>query len=211
MKRDDIRQLLGGYATGTLTPEEQQMLFAAALEDQELFDSLMREQALKDALDDPSVRRELIAELGPKPSGWKRFSTWIRWPYPVAGVGALAAAALTVVLLVRQAPHPAQIAAVQAPPAAAEAAVPALSKASAPVPNRDQPQRLSSPPIQEKKEARAVMDSAQPPTQPERATAVAEALREEWSAESLAAFPRWLAHRLRRLRSSRPKRARPPW
>ena len=39
MNREDIQKLLGGYATGTLTPEEQQALFSAALEDQELFDA----------------------------------------------------------------------------------------------------------------------------------------------------------------------------
>ena len=44
MSPEDIKKLLGGYATGTLTTEEQQALFAAALEDQELFDSLAREQ-----------------------------------------------------------------------------------------------------------------------------------------------------------------------
>ena len=32
MSRDDIQKLLGGYATGTLTAEEQQALFEAALE-----------------------------------------------------------------------------------------------------------------------------------------------------------------------------------
>jgi len=44
MSRDEVQKLLGGYATGTLTPEEQQALFAAALEDQELFDALAHEQ-----------------------------------------------------------------------------------------------------------------------------------------------------------------------
>ena len=32
MNREDIQKLLGGYATGTLTPEEQQTLFDAAIE-----------------------------------------------------------------------------------------------------------------------------------------------------------------------------------
>ena len=40
MSPEEIKKLLGGYATGTLTAEEQQALFAAALEDQELFDAL---------------------------------------------------------------------------------------------------------------------------------------------------------------------------
>ena len=33
MKREDIRNLLGGYAAGTLTPAEQKLLFDAALEE----------------------------------------------------------------------------------------------------------------------------------------------------------------------------------
>ena len=48
MDRQGIQKLLGGYATGTLTPEEQQLLFEAALSDQELFDALAREQSLRD-------------------------------------------------------------------------------------------------------------------------------------------------------------------
>ena len=61
MNREDIQKLLGGYATGTLTPEEQQALFAAALEDQEIFDALGREQALRDLLRDPSAKAQLLA------------------------------------------------------------------------------------------------------------------------------------------------------
>jgi len=40
---DEIRKLIGGYATGTLTAAEQKLLFDAALDDQELFDELARE------------------------------------------------------------------------------------------------------------------------------------------------------------------------
>ena len=50
MSPEDIKKLLGGYATGTLTAAEQQALFAAALEDQELFDALASEQPLRDLL-----------------------------------------------------------------------------------------------------------------------------------------------------------------
>lgn len=59
----DIRQLLGGYATGTLTAAERARLFAAALEDQALFDALAEEQPVKDLLDDPESRGYLLAEL----------------------------------------------------------------------------------------------------------------------------------------------------
>src|ERR1019366_6497011 len=63
MSPEDIKKLLGGYATGTLTAEERQALFAAALEDQELFDALAREQSLRDLLRDPAARAQLLAAL----------------------------------------------------------------------------------------------------------------------------------------------------
>ena len=59
----EIRHLLGGYATGTLTDDERARLFAAALDDQALFDALAEEQPLKDLLDDPESRGYLLAEL----------------------------------------------------------------------------------------------------------------------------------------------------
>jgi hypothetical protein len=64
MTRDDIRKLLGGYSTGTLTPEEERALFAAALEDQELFDALAKEQALRDLLRDPAAMVAMAAVAG---------------------------------------------------------------------------------------------------------------------------------------------------
>ena len=48
MTRDEIRGLIGGYATGSLSEAERRTLFEAALDDQELFDELAREQALKE-------------------------------------------------------------------------------------------------------------------------------------------------------------------
>ena len=61
MTRDDLLKLLGGYATGTLTAEEKNLLFTAALDDQELFDALADEQALKEMLEDPECRARLLA------------------------------------------------------------------------------------------------------------------------------------------------------
>jgi hypothetical protein len=72
MDREQIRKLLGGYATGTLTAGEQQALFAAALEDQELFDELAREQSLRDLLQDPSARAHLLAAMDERPLPWYR-------------------------------------------------------------------------------------------------------------------------------------------
>lgn len=120
MKPDEIRHLLGGYATGTLTPEEQRLLFEAALEDQELFESLSDEQVLKETLEDPRIRREMLAALEPPPSLWQRLTTGARWLYPVAGAGALAAAALTVVVIVRETPRRAEVAFAPSPAPARE-------------------------------------------------------------------------------------------
>jgi hypothetical protein len=57
---DDIRKLLGGYATGTLTEAERASLFSAALDDQQLFEALADEQALKELLEDSAARSTLL-------------------------------------------------------------------------------------------------------------------------------------------------------
>lgn len=93
---DNIQHLLGGYASGTLTPEEQQALFEAAMDDQELFDALANEQALKEILDDPQSRgylRTALAEAEIQPA--KKSMAW--W-WSAAGVTAVAAS-LAVFLL----------------------------------------------------------------------------------------------------------------
>ena len=93
MTREEVQKLLGGYATGTLTPEEQQALFSAALEDQELFDALANEQGLRDLLRDPAAKAELLAALDappPAPAGW---IAWMRRPW-VAGLAMAGIAAV---------------------------------------------------------------------------------------------------------------------
>jgi len=92
MSREEIARLLGGYATGTLTPEEQRELFAAALEDQALFDELAREQTLRDLLSEPAARAQVLAALEEQPR-WRRFGAWMMRP---AGLSAAAACVLLV-------------------------------------------------------------------------------------------------------------------
>ena len=98
MSPEDIKKLLGGYATGTLTTEEQQALFAAALEDQELFDALAREQSLRDLLRDPAARAELLSALEAPATRPVGFWQWLRRPVVVglatAGVAAIAIVAV---------------------------------------------------------------------------------------------------------------------
>ncbi len=103
MDRQYIQKLLGGYATGTLTPEEQQALFEAALTDQELFDALAREQSLRDLLRDPAARAHLLASIDEAPLPWYR-----RFWRPVAIVATAAAGLLAVgVYVAREKPKPA--------------------------------------------------------------------------------------------------------
>ena len=100
MNREEIQKLLGGYATGTLTAEEQQALFAAALEDQELFDALAREQSLRHLLRDPAARAHLLAALdAPIPAPWFR-----RWWRPLSAAAVAVVMASVMIVAVRR--HP---------------------------------------------------------------------------------------------------------
>lgn len=90
MKREDAEKLLGAYAAGTLTAEERQALFAAALEDQRLYETLVREEPLRELLADPSARGELLAALDNVPKPW-----YYREVHP----GIIAAAACAVVIV----------------------------------------------------------------------------------------------------------------
>jgi hypothetical protein len=80
MANDEIRDLMGRYATGSLSADEQQRLFDAALDDQDLFDELAREQELKSLIDEPGARDRLIRALEPP----KRKVSWIFALVPVA-------------------------------------------------------------------------------------------------------------------------------
>jgi hypothetical protein len=135
MNRDEIQKLLGGYATGTLTAEEQELLFAAALEDQELFDALAREQSLRDLLRDPAARAHVLASMGAKRS------PWYGWLLRPAAVTAMTAIVLAVGLLSWRAtrkPKPVMVAMQTAPapapvPQATPATVPEIKTTMEPV------------------------------------------------------------------------------
>jgi hypothetical protein len=141
MSREEIQKLLGGYATGTLTAEEQQALFAAALEDQELFDALGREQSLRDLLCDPAARAHLLAALdAPAPPPWFR-----RWWMPLSAAAvAVTLASVAIVAVRRQppAPAPVTVAKLEPPVAPPVGAMPRPSRADAMV-----AQAKKSPPV----------------------------------------------------------------
>jgi hypothetical protein len=105
MPEHDFETLLGGFAADTLTQEEKRLLYAAALQDQQLFNVLANEQALKELLSNPDVRRRLLASLEQqRDSAAGRSLSWLDWfrrPAGLAFAGGLTAAALAVVLGVR--------------------------------------------------------------------------------------------------------------
>lgn len=141
MKHDDIRKLLGGYATNTLSDEERKALFEAALEDQSIFDALQQEEALKELLRDQTARADIRAALAtPAAEPW-----WLRrWVW----AGALAAAALVILAVVTLRPfarsRPIEIASTNAPapsvaleqPPAAQPSQPASNPVPNPLPAR---------------------------------------------------------------------------
>jgi len=148
MTNDDIKKLLGGYATNTLTEEERKALFEAALEDQELFDALQQDQPLKELLASPVTRAQVAQALdhsSTKPRAW--WSHWWTWG---GAAGALAAGVFVVVMMRSNAPQVnQQIASVETasqpnPAASAEPAAPPPPPQSAPR-RRDEDRAAAKP------------------------------------------------------------------
>jgi hypothetical protein len=151
MTEDEIRKLLGGYATNALTADERRILFEAALDDQELFNALQNEDALRELLDDPvsrdQVRRAL--EQPKRPGFWSR-----RW---ALGVAIPAVAAVIVIAVMNRATAPEHL----APPRAASAEI-ASTKEAAPLEALQQPSLPRPAPPQTAPPARVRKQSADP-------------------------------------------------
>ncbi len=103
----DAERLLGGYATEILTNAEKCELFEAALEDQELFNALADEEALRELLSDPAHRGHLIEvldqSLKPSPKVAPALPLWRR-PLWMGLAATLVLAASTHLILTRN-PH----------------------------------------------------------------------------------------------------------
>lgn len=97
MSREDAERLLGGYAAGTLTPEEREALFAAALDDQELFNALAQEEPLRELLEEPAARAQLLRALDDAPVSW-----WRRAWRPALPLVAMAAITILMVITVQR-------------------------------------------------------------------------------------------------------------
>ncbi len=100
MSEHDLEKLLGGFAANTLTPEERSRLYTAALQDQQLFNALADEQALKELLADPDVRRRLLRALQQSDASEadraRPWWAWFRKPAGLAFAGGLAAAVFAI-------------------------------------------------------------------------------------------------------------------
>jgi Domain of unknown function (DUF4384) len=128
MTQEEIRKLLGGYSTNALTADERRILFEAALDDQELFNALQNEDALRELLDDPGAREQVRQALERRrPRFWSR-----RWVLGVA-MPAVAAVVAIVVMNRARAPQPIpQVAPAAAPQIEARAVAPKAEPAPPP-------------------------------------------------------------------------------
>jgi hypothetical protein len=137
---DDLRDLIGRYSTGSLSPAEEKRLFDAALDDQDLFNELLGEHDVKQLLAEPGARARLIQALDPP----KRTAPWF---IAAAALTGLAAAVLIVTIIIKPTPKPAasQVAVTKvAPPApttpvAAPPPPPPTDEAPKPVASSPQP------------------------------------------------------------------------
>ncbi|MFM2125141.1 MAG: hypothetical protein RL328_1592 [Acidobacteriota bacterium] len=164
MTRDEARKLLGGYATGTLTEAERKLLFDAALDDQDLFDELAAEQALKELIEEPGVRGRLIAALEPK-----KQRAW--WPWAVA---VTMAGLATIAVWVARQPEATQQVAVNTAPAELPSPAPA-----APVPEVRKVERAVSAPAAAPPQPGPPSVAAEKAKVADAAPAAAEAIAEQ--------------------------------
>jgi hypothetical protein len=125
----EVRDLVGGWAAGNLTPEERRALARAALEDQEIFDQLASEEPLRDLIADPRSRAALLEalETRPGPGVLRWFPPQRAWA--LAAAATLAIAALGIYLFLRPATEPGVRLAAAGPLSAPEAASPPMRHA----------------------------------------------------------------------------------
>lgn len=108
MNGPDPEKLLGGWATGTLTKSEREVLMRAALEDPSIFEQLVEEDDWRGALEDEDFRRQLRQRLqqieAAQPRPWHhalavafRGALRPQWLLPASALAAVA-----VVMLIRQ-------------------------------------------------------------------------------------------------------------
>ena len=193
MNPEDVRKLIGGYATGSLSEAERKLLFEAALKDDELFDELAGEQVLKEILEEPGARQRLLSALGSEQK-LVQAPWWSRsWPW-MGGAVTAAVAIIIVVALRTPVPQPtqeiAQVLKSAEPVAAPGPPPPAPRPAAAPKALRKvAPQAPSVDAIAETRADKAVpqpLADAPPPAAP-RAFGAAAGFAKGGRAEALSA------------------------
>jgi hypothetical protein len=116
MTNEQARKLLGGYATNSLTEAERKALFEAALDDQELFDALQQEEALKELLADPVSRNQVQQALAQAPAPGATGAAWWSRSWVWGGLTGAAAAAVMIVAVIRSNEPSKEMARVQSAP-----------------------------------------------------------------------------------------------
>jgi len=203
MSREEIQKLLGGYATDTLSEEERRALFEASLEDQELFDAIAKEQALREVLQDPLARRQLIAALEPSQEPLRiRAWRWLRQPAALAAVASLATLLIVTGVVWRRLSPPVKpevLVAQVKPPATAAPPEPTqapVKEFQPPVPKRklSKPAPLPEPPdLSAQQEMKKVLPPSAPPAPPpasaDTISAEARVVREQTRTAKASAAP----------------------
>lgn len=181
MSEHELEKLLGGFAADTLTREEKQALYSAALQDQQLFNALADEQALKELLSDPAARRRILASLqesnaaaSTRTTGWlDTVIDWFKRPANLALAGGLATAVFAIVLgtriyqdSVKQVAEPAatEQTRIAATPQPTPAPSPPTSELSRMKEGRSADQLAPSPPAVTGKRGKVPAETAIPPT-----------------------------------------------
>ena len=173
MSTEQARRLLGGYATGTLTPEETRALFEAALEDQDLFNELNHEQVLREMFEDGPSRRDVLAALSRADALAAPMRRWhgYRWALGAAASAIAMVTALWVFPWHTTRHQTAAVASLQAPAAALPA--PEAAAPAPPVPPAQAPPRAHKR-VMKAEPRRQIIAAAQP--QPVPAGTVSQAV-----------------------------------
>jgi hypothetical protein len=154
MNHEQARKLLGGYATNSLTEAERKALFEAALDDQELFDALQQEEALKELLADPVSRNQVQHALAQAPASDATGAAWWSRRWVWGGLTAAVAATVLIVSVIRSNEPPKEMARVQSTPQMS------VQDSTPAIPTPDEP-RLKQPEPAPRKVLRAAR-AAQP-------------------------------------------------
>lgn len=208
MNQEHIQRLLAGYATGQLSDEEKKQLFAAALENQELFDQLVEEDALREVIELPGARGRLLAALEPESNSFAAAPAaliagrklWLAW---AAAVAVISFSGVLTFYLLRTPSETAQIAEVrdtaskqqapayQPPPQSEPVAKPIIAErppelkdkavlpaVNMPIPSVGPPQPIVANPITTERDATTASSDFRRREAAETRTAAADALNE---------------------------------